>query len=392
MIQKAYKYRILPTKEQEIMFAKTFGACRWYYNYALSKIKTAYEADKTKIKIGDISSELPILNKAEETKWLSEVSSTALGWSIRNLNTAYQNFFRRVKKGENPGYPKFKSKHNNHQSFQFHQRYSIDFEKGTMNIPKMKGLKVIFHRTFDGVPKTCTISRVPSGKYFISILVETLEEIPTKPEVNSSDSITIHLGVRNFAYLDDGTIIKHPKYFHKSLEKLRFLDRRLAGKKNLNKDKKRPDKNEVVLPNQFVGANIEKARIKRATLHEYITNQRANFLHNLSCDLVKKNKYSTIIIENWQIAEMIKDNFLARYIADSGWRIFWSQVDYKAHWNGKNVLKTESEFPSSKKCSECGNINDDLKLSQIRWTCPVCKTRHNREVNAVKNIAQEVFI
>lgn len=383
MIQKAYKYRVFPTEEQETLFNKTFGACRYVYNLALETKITAYKYGKN-VSSYDLSKQLTDLKKDENVQWLSEVSAASLGWSLRNLDTAYKNFFKRVKKGMGKaGFPKFKSKYKGHDSFQFHQGYDIDFEKGTIDIPKCRGLKVIYHRTFTGVPKTCTISRTPSKKYFISILVQQEGEPLEKKEITKEDSITIHLGIRNFAYLSTGEIIEHPKYFMKSLNRLKILDKRLSKKREMNKNTKR----DGIL---FKGSNIEKARIARAILHEKIANQRIDFLHNLSARLVRQHNTNTICIENWEISEMIKDKYLSKYIADSAWRTFWNQIDYKSEWNGKNVVKTEKKFPSSKKCNTCNTINQDLKLSQIIWTCKICGTTHDREQNAINNISELV--
>lgn len=384
MIQKAFKYRIYPTPEQELLMNKTFGCVRYIYNYGLAKIKDNWEKDKTRISISDISKEIPLLKKCEETEWLSEVPAVALIFSLRNLEAAFKNFFRQVKKGEKAGYPKFKSRFDRNQSYQFHQGYDIYFENGTMDIPKIKGLKVLFHRRFNGIPKTCTISKNPSGQYFISILVECVGELPEKKPIKSKTTTTIHLGLRNFAYINfNGTTktIEHPKFLIKSLNRVKILNKRLSHRKNANKNRK---KDEV-----FIGANIEKARLKLAQLHNKIKNQREAFLHNLSTDLIRQNPEGTILVENWKVSEMIKDKYLSKFIADSGWRMFWSMNQYKTDWNGLNFVQADKDFASSKTCSECGYHNAELKM-QINWTCPVCKTKHDREENAVSNLVQLV--
>lgn len=378
-IQKAYKYRIYPNVEQMQLMEKTFGCCRYLYNYGLAKIKVAYEADKTIIRPSDIQKEIPLLKADEKTQFLSEVSAIALIYVIRHLDGAFKNFFRDIKKGIKAGYPKFKSKYDRHQSFQFHQGYEVDFENNLFHAPKMKNIKAVFHRRFNGLPKTCTISKTPSGKYFVSILVE--EEIDIKIPKKKKE-LTIHLGLRNFAYLmnsdKDVQIIRHPEFLQKSLERMKILSKRLSKKKNMNKGKEKDD--------VFKGTNIEKARIKLALLHERIADQRAAFLHNLSADLVKKQGYTTIRVENWDIADMVKNKYVARQIADSGWRTFWSQTAYKSNWGEVEYLQADKKLPSSKQCSECGVINSKLKM-QITWTCEVCGTKHNRELNAVKNIS-----
>lgn len=385
MIQKAYKFRIYPTPEQELLINKTFGCVRYIYNYGLAKIKEEYERDKTRVNISDISKEIPLLKKAEETAWLQEVPAVALIFSLRNLGSAFKNFFRQIKKGEKAGYPQFKSRYDRNQSYQFHQGYSIDFENSTMDIPKIKGLKVLFHRQFNGTPKTCTISKNPLGQYFISILVEIVGELPEKKPITPSNTTIIHLGLRNFAYINyngETETIEHPKFLIESLKRVQILNKRLSHRKNANKNRK---KDEV-----FTGANVEKSRKKLAKLHNKIKNQREAFLHNLSTQLVNQNPEGTILVENWKVKEMIENNkYLAKYIADSGWRTFWSMNQYKADWKGLNFVQADKDFASSKTCSECGYHNEKLKM-QINWRCPICNTNHDREENAISNLAQLV--
>ncbi len=373
-IKKAYKYRIYPNAEQADILNRTFGCCRYMYNYGLAKIKDAYEKDKTIIKINEISKMIPDLKKDEQTSFLGEVSSIAIIYSLRNLDAAFKNFFRQVKKGGKAGYPTFKSKYDRHQSFQFHQGYSIDFEKGEISIPKAPNIKALFHRKFDGITKTCTVSKTPTGKYFISILVEEENQVI---QLRKKKEIVVHLGLRNFAYLSTGEIIKHPAFLMKSIERLKVLSRRFSVLKNKSKANNKPE--------NYTGANIEKARIKLALLHEHVANQRANFLHNLSADIVKKHGYTTIIVENWEISEMIKQKYIAKQIADSGWRTFWGFLEYKSEWSGVEYKQVEKKSPTSKQCNECGTINNKLRAKVI-WTCECCGTIHDREQNALNNM------
>lgn len=377
-IKRGYKYRLYPTPEQEVFFNKTFAACRFVYNGALETKSTAYKSG-LKLSGSDLSKQLTDAKKDENLQWINEVSAASLGWAIRNLDTAYQNFYRNLKKGVRPaGYPTFKKRYSK-QSFQFHQGYHIHFDKGTIDIPKCKDVKVRYHRTFTGIPKTCTVSKHPSGRYYISILVDEGFEAPTPPKVDKENVITIHLGIRNFAYLSTGETIAHPEYLIKSLNKLKVLDKKLSKKREMNKGRVKDGVN-------YKGSNYGKAKIKRARLHEKIANQRADFLHNLSHRLVKENNATTINIENWEVAKMMKDKYFAKYIADSAWRTFWTQVEYKSSWEGKNVMKTEKKFPSSKTCSVCGTINENLRLHQIIWECSKCGKVHDREQNALLNI------
>jgi len=405
MIKKAYKFRIYPTIEQEVSINKTLGCCRYVYNYGLLKIKENWERDKTKIKVNDISKELPLLKKIEETKWLSEVSSVAIIYSLVNLKTAFDNYFRKLKNGQvreaklnyirkckknnvpfnkdklfNMCKPKLKSKFDNIQSYQFHQGYSIDFTNGTMDIPKIKGLKVLFHREFIGNPKTCTISKNAVGQFFISILVETIGDIPKKMEITDKKTTTIHLGLRNFAYINYKGVtktIEHPKFLIKSLERVKILNKRLSHRKNANKGRV---KDEV-----FVGANIKKSRLKLAQLHNKIKNQREYFLQNLTTEIIRQNPKGTILVENWNVSQMMDDKVFSKFIADSGWRMFWNMNQYKSDFDGLNFIQADKDFASSKTCSICGYYNDKLKL-QIKWKCPTCGTVHDREENAIGNL------
>lgn len=382
-IKKAFKFRMYPTPEQATMIRKSAGACRWVYNYALAKMDTAYKNDGTKININEISKELPLLKKAEETSFLKEVPSISLIAALRNLDAAYKNFFRRLKqKNGDAGFPKFKSKRDRNQSFQFHQGYVIDIENSTFSAPKIPDIKTIYHRPVVGQPKTCTISITPSGQYYISILCEVEQPDPVLPK--KKKEVSIHLGLKNFAYIDYGNgnleTVPHPKYLIKHMQSLVVLQKKLSRLIELNKGKTKGE-------GEFKGSNQEKARIRVAKKHQSIANMRADFLHNLSAKIVRSTGATTIKVENWDIKQMMQDNtYLNKYISDSGWRTFWQMMEYKAQWGNIEYIKVDKALPSSKQCSECGTINNLLK-KQVTWTCSFCGSTHNREQNAVANIS-----
>jgi len=357
---KAYKYRLNPNNEQRVALSKNLGCVRWVYNWALSRKIEAYEKENRALSFFDLSKELPNLKAAEETKWLKEADSQALVMSLRNLDNAFTRFFR-----EKKGFPKFKSKKSNRQSFQIPQRVKVDFETRKIILPKIGGVKAKLHRKFDGVIKTVTISKTPSGKYFASVLVETDEKPLPKPEIKYETSIGVDLGLTHFAILSNGEKIENPKFLQKSLNRLQVLQRRLSRKKVRSKRR-------------------DKARICVAKLHEKITNQRNDFLHKLSIRLIRENQ--TIALETLNVAGMVQNHRLAQSIGSVGWSCFVRFLQYKAEWYGRNIVFIGRFEPSSKLCSVCGFHNRELTLADRTWTCPSCKTEHDRDVNAATNI------
>jgi len=363
---KAFKYRLYPNKEQEELINKHIGSCRWVYNYGLNKKITSYQETKKGISRFDIQKELPTLKKTEGTEWLKEVNSLSLQSSLENLDSAFTKFFRDKK-----GFPKFKSKHNGNQSFSVVQNTKINFETNKLTLPKFKDpIKCIFSRTFEGTIKTSTISKTPTGKYFISILVDVPQSIPTSLPIDESQAIGIDLGIKTFATLSDGEQIYNPKYLKKSLKRMKKLQRKASRKvKGSN--------------------NRKKANKKVALLHEKIANQRKDFLHKVTTQLVRD--YDTICLETLKPSNMIKNHKLAQAISDVSWSAFNGYLDYKASWYGKNVLRIGQFEPSSKMCS-CGTINKDLKLSDRIWTCKSCNTTHDRDLLAANNIKRFAFV
>jgi len=357
---KAYKYRLYPNSEQCISLSKNFGCVRWVYNWALSRKIEAYQKENRSLSFFDLSKELPKLKAAEETKWLAEANSQALVMALRNLDNAFARFFR-----EKKGFPKFKSKKSNRQSFQVPQRVKVDFEKRKIILPKIGAVKAKLHRKFDGKIKTVTISKTPSGKYFASVLVETDEKPLPKPEIKYETAIGVDLGLTHFAILSNGEKIENPKHLQKSLKRLKFLQRRLSRKKAGSKRR-------------------EKARIRVAKLYERITNQRNDFLHKLSIKLIRENQ--TIALENLSVAGMMQNHRLAQSIGSASWSRFVEFLRYKAEWYGRNIIFIGRFEPSSKLCSVCGFHNSELTLDDRTWICPSCQTEHDRDVNAATNI------
>ena len=364
MINKAYKYRIYPNKNQEELFEKHFGCVRFTFNWGLDKKIKAYQQDKKRLSCFDLINELTGLKKEKEFEWLGEVNSQSLQMSLRNLDNAFTNFFRKQNK-----FPKFKSKKYNINSFQIPQHLKLSDK---LDIPKIKEIKIIQHRKLEGKIKTATVSKTPTGKYYISILVEQDKELPKKLKIKEKTTIGVDLGIKTFATLSDGRKIENPKFLKNSLRKLKRQQRWLSRKvkKSNNKIKQ-----------------IKKVSL----LHEKITNQRSDFLHKFSFQLTHENQVNTIAIEDLNIKGMIKNHCLSQSISDVSWGEFRRQLEYKTEWYGKNLLVIGIFEPSSKMCS-CGHVNKELKLSDRNWTCSECKISHDRDILAANNIKKFALI
>ena len=361
MIHKAYKYRIYPTQEQKQQIAMHIGCGRYIYNYALDLKIKSYQVDKKTLSRFDIQKNLPILKSNKDTAWLKDVNSQTLQASLENLDKAFTNFFRDKK-----GFPKFKSKHNNSQSFSIPQSTKLDWNKEEMSVPKFKkGIKIRLHKSFDGTIKTSTISKTPTGKYFVSILVEVNEELPNKKPLSENQAIGIDLGIKTFAVLSNGIEIQNPKHLRKAMSKLKYTQS---------------------LYSRYKG---KRTKQKLAVLHEKVSNKRNDFLHKTSHYLV--SNYDTLCLETLKASNMIKNHKLAQALSDISIGKFNELIEYKAEWQGTNVLRIGQFEPSSKLCT-CGVVNKELKLSDRIWTCKSCNTTHNRDVLASNNIKSFAFI
>lgn len=368
---KAYKFRIYPTEEQEIFFAKSFGCVRKVYNLMLNDRMKAYEETK---KNPSKKMKFPTPAKyKEEFSFLKEVDSLALANAQLNLDKAYKNFFR----DKSVGFPRFKSKKNPVQS------YTTNNQKGTValidnkfiKIPKLKSLvKIKLHRQPKGMIKSATISRHSSGKYYISLLCK--EEIIELPKTNSA--IGIDLGITDFAILSDGQKIDNNRFTSKMEKKLKREQRKLSRRASLAKKKG---------VNLFEAKNYQKQKRKVARLHEKVVNQRTDFLNKLSTEIIKN--HDIICIEDLNIKGMLRNHKLAKSISDVSWSSFVTKLQYKANWYGKEVIKINRWFPSSQICSECGHKDGKKSLEIREWNCPVCHAHHDRDINASINILNE---
>jgi putative transposase len=354
---KSYKYKIKPNEEQKVLLNKHFGSIRFAYNYFLNERKVEYETNKQTLNYNDNSAALTKLKKTEEFKWLREINSQSLQHSLKGLDDAYNSFFKK-----RTGFPKFKSKHDKN-SFKVPQYVKVI--NGCLIIPKFKdSIKMIQDRKFKGEIRQCTLSKTTTDEYFVSILVE----IEHKKFEKTGKQVGIDLGIKDFVITSDGFKYKNNKYTKKYARKLKehqqHLSRKVKGSNRYNKQK-----------------------LKVAKLHKKITNSRADNLHKVSTELIKK--YDVIFVEDLNIKGMIKNHKLSKHIADVSWGKFLTLLDYKAEWNDKQIVRIDRFFPSSKQCNNCGYINQNLKLDIREWTCPSCKTKLDRDLNASKNILKE---
>ena len=360
-MHKAFKFRLLPTKEQEILLAKHFGCSRFIYNHFLSEKQKHYLENKSTLNFNQCAADLVKKKKDEEFQWLKEVNSQVLISTLMNLETAYGNFFRKKAK-----FPKFKSKKNKN-SFQIPQHISLK-TSNTIQVPKFKeGLKFVRHRELKGQIKSATISKNPSGKYYISILC--VVEKPTKYK-KTGKNIGIDLGLKDFIITSEGQRYCNPKFIRK-------YERKLAKKQRILSRKEKGSK----------GRN--KARLSVAKVHEKITNSRNDMQHKVSSKLVKD--YDLIAIEDLNVKGMVKNHCLAKAISDVAWSGFVSKLKYKAQWYGREVVVIDRFYPSSKTCSCCDHIKETLSLDERTWTCSKCNTIHDRDVNASKNILRRAL-
>lgn len=361
---RAYKYRIYPTEEQKVLIAKTFGCCRFVYNWALNLKIEAYKQEKKSIGNVELTNRMRRELKTEH-EWLGEVNSQALQSVLRNLDTAYKNFFRDI---HATGFPKFKSRKSK-QSFQCPQHCNVDFVKGTITIPKAKDIPAVLHRKFKGTVKTVTVSMTPSGKYFASVLVDTaIQELPASA-IQGDTALGIDLGIKSLAVCSDGRTFDNPKSLQRSLDRLKMLQKRLSRK-------------------QKGSANRNKARSRVARLQEYIANRRKDNLHKITNALTHDSQVRTICMENLNVKGMQRNHHLAQAVGDASFGTFLTLLEYKCRWYGVNLIKIDRFAPSSKTCGKCGYVYKRLKLSERSWICPECGMHHNRDFNAACNIKE----
>ena len=364
---KAFKYRIYPNSEQIKHFNQSLGCIRFVYNKALEERINSYKSTgKSPNYFDQVKNLLPSLKK--EYEWLKITNAQSYQAALKNLETAFQRFFKKLS-----GYPNFKAKYDNHHSLQYPQGVKINWNTNKIHLPKCGQVKAVLHRRFEGKIKTCTVSRTPTNKYYISILVENDQLFPKKSSITEETTVGLDLGIKNLVILSNGEKIENPHFLRKTLKKLQVEQRKLSRKVKGSKNK-------------------NKQRLKVAKVHEKITNQRRDYLQKVSSSIINNSEIQTVILEDLSIKNMSKNHKLAQSILDCGWGMFTDMLQYKADWSGKNLIYIDKFDPSSKTCSCCGWKNADLKLSNREWTCQQCQAVHDRDLNAAINIKKFALI
>ena len=353
-MQKAFKFRLYPTDAQKEFLSKQFGAVRFVYNRFLANRKDEYLNNKKSLNYYDDAKTLTELKSKDGYEWLYDINSQTLQASLRNLEVAYQNFFKKRAK-----FPRFHSKKNK-QCIKIPQSFKIENEK--LFIPKLKdGIEIRQHRPITGKTVSCFISKTSTDKYFVSILCETdIDQLEKQDNI-----VGVDLGSKHLIVSSDGKKIENPKFYRQSEKKLAYEQRQLSKK-------------------QLGSNNRNKQRKEVAKINEYIANSRNNYLHQISRKLIDENQ--VIIAESLSVKNMMRNHCLAKSIGDAAWGELVRQLEYKANWYGRTFYQIDKFFPSSKTCSNCQFVLDDLPLAIREWDCPNCQQHNDRDENAALNI------
>ena len=355
--KKAYKYRIYPTAEQVHILARTFGCCRYVYNWALRQRTDAYYKDGERLYYEATAQRLTSLKKQADHVWLNDISSVPLQQSLRHLDTAFRNFFE-----GRAQYPKFHKKHG--EQVATYASTAFKWDGTSLTLAKMsEPLTIVLSRPLPkgAKPSTVTVSKDCANRYFVSILLE--EDIKPLPVVNKQ--VGLDLGLKSMVVTSDGYTYGNPKFFAKDEKKLAQAQRRQTRKKKGSQ-------------------NRAKARHKVAKIHAKIADRRRDYQHKLSTHIIRENQI--VCVESLQVKNMVQNHSLAKAISDVGWGEFVRQLEYKAKWYGRTLVRIDKFYPSSKRCFDCGHVLDTLSLDVRVWTCPECGVIHDRDINAAKNI------
>lgn len=359
-MEKAFKFRLYPNKKQIDLINKTFGCVRFVYNYYLVKREEMYKTQGITLNYVSCSKDLTQLKQANT--WLKEVDKFALQNALKDLDKAFKNFFE-----GRAEYPKFKKKREGYQSYRTtFTNNNIEIRDSRIKLPKLGWVKFAKSRDIEGRILNAVISRTPTGKYFVSICcrIDDVKKLPKTDKV-----IGIDLGLKHFLVDSNGSKIEHPRYLIKLEKKLIREQRRFSRKEKGSN-------------------NYKKQLLRLAKVYEKIKNQREDFLHKLSSKIINENQ--VVILEDLKVKNMLRNNTLSKSISDSGWGKLIDMLEYKALWYGRTIVKLDTFYPSSQICSSCGYRNEKIKdLSVREWKCPECKTKHDRDINAAKNILKQ---
>lgn len=365
-MEYSYKFRIYPTSEQERLIQRTFGCCRYVFNYYLADRQEKYRMTGKSPTRFQQSNDLTMLK--QHIEWLKDVDAIALQSELQNLDFAFQNFFRRVREGIKPyGYPQFKRKHADRKSYTTKRvGNNIAIEESHIKLPKLGLVKCKVSKRVEGRILSATVSQNPSGKYFVAI---NCTDVELEPLPKTGAVVGVDLGIKALATTSDGTEYPNRKFIKQSDTKLRRESRRLSRK-------------------QKGSRRYEIQRIRKAKVEEHIANQRRDYLQKTTTELIRN--YDVICIENLKAKGMMKNHKLARSLSDVSFSEFRRELEYKAEWYGKAVQAIDTFYPSSQLCHSCGYRNPETKSLSVReWTCPECGEHHDRDVNAAINILNE---
>lgn len=359
-VTKGVKIRCYPNPAQVRMLSHWFGCSRWLWNWSLESRKKSYERRKESVSGIDISRRLTKLKKLDKYSWLQKPPATCLTQTLRDQDKAFANFFRRVKSGEKPGYPKFR-KRGYSESLRFQDVSLPNWIKGVVSLTKLGRIKTAESLPDCTCPNMVTLKREADGRYYITFMY--IADPALMPV--SNQAIGVDLGLTHLATLSSGEKIENPKKYHARLRYLRQQQRCLSRRQK--------------------GSNrYQRQRLRVAKVHSKVKNQRNNYTHNLTTKLVRGNQ--VIAIEDLKVKNMIQHPHLARHIADAGWSEIRRQLEYKCTWYGRTLIVVDQWFPSSKTCSGCGHKLDVMRLDIRQWTCPKCGKKHDRDINAAQNL------
>lgn len=368
-MERGFKYRIYPNACQREQISRTFGCCRFVYNRALDIKKSAYVKTGKTVSWAELSRMLPAWKRNPDTSWLVQADSMALQQSIRDLDRAYKNFFRRVREGEKPGFPKFKSRRHSRQSYRTNGGKVVD--SNHIMLPKLGTVRAKVSRSLQGRLLSVTVSLNAAGCYFATFLCT---DVPAKKAYATDREVGIDLGVKTLATLSDGTKIGNTHHFKKYERKLAREQRRLSRRKGARKGEK-------------PSGRYLKQRKKVARIHAKIADARADVLHKVTTMLADENQ--VLCMEDLNVKGMMQNSHLARALSDASFGEFARLLEYKCTERGRTFVRVDRFYPSSKTCSTCGHRLDVLPLSVRVWNCPACGAHHDRDVNAARNILAE---